>query len=236
MKIEDMKLLFEDADILVCEKPAGVPSQSDKTGDYDMVNKLKNYLFEKEPKNGEPYIGLVHRLDRPVGGVMVFAKTPLAARRLSESIRSKDMIKRYLAVLNFDAGNECAKEPKRLCDYLIKDARMNCSHITNAKDKNAKKAELFYQIREVRNGLSLAEIELLTGRHHQIRVQMAENLGGVWGDTKYNSLFKEKKGFYRMGLYAYELSFTHPVKKKKMCFTSYPSGEPFDFFHLKEIN
>ncbi len=233
MKQVQINILFEDADIIVCEKPSGVPSQSDKTGDYDMVNRLKNYLFEKEPKKGEPYIGLIHRLDRPVGGIMVFAKTPLAAKRLSESVRGNDMKKQYLAVLNYDGTKELLKDKKQLIDYLVKDARTNCSRITSAQDKDGKKAELFYQIKEVKEGCSLAEVELMTGRHHQIRLQMATHLGGIWGDTKYNPMFKDKAGFSRMGLYAYQLAFTHPITKRKVDFTLLPDGEPFDLFALK---
>ena len=233
MKQVEINIIFEDNDVIVCEKPSGIPSQSDKTGDYDMVNRLKNYLFEKDPKKGEPYIGLIHRLDRPVGGIMVFAKTPLAAKRLSESVRGNDMKKRYLAVLNYDGTKELINKPKQLVDYLEKDARTNCSRITTAQDKNAKKAELFYQIKEVKEGCSLVEVELKTGRHHQIRLQMATHLGGIWGDTKYNPLFQDKTGFSRMGLYAYQLEFTHPITKRKVKFTLLPEGEPFDLFTLK---
>lgn len=233
MKTVELKILFEDSDIIVCEKPSGVPSQSDKTGDYDMVNRLKNYLFEKDPKKGEPYIGLVHRLDRPVGGIMVFGKTPLATKRLCESVRSKDMMKRYLAVITYDGTNSLNKEPKLLTDYLVKDGRTNCSRITSAKDKSGKKAELFFQIKEVKEGCSLAEVELLTGRHHQIRLQMATHLGGIWGDTKYNPLFKDRRGFSSIGLYAYQLAFTHPITNRKVSFKSNPSGEPFHLFSIK---
>lgn len=230
MKEIEINVLFEDSEMIVCEKPSGISSQSDKTGDYDMVNRLKNYLFQKAPAGGEPYIGLIHRLDRPVGGIMVFAKTSFAARKLSESIRSGDMRKWYLAVLNYDGTGELGKEPKLLTDYLAKDGRSNCSRITGEKDKNGKKAELYYQIKEVKEGCSLAEIRLLTGRHHQIRLQMAAHLGGIWGDTKYNSLFQEKSGFFRMGLFAYRLEVTHPRSGKKLAFTLLPHGEPFDLF------
>lgn len=233
MKTKEIKILFEDSDIIVCVKPSGVPSQSDKSSDYDMVNRLKNYLFEKEPKKGEPYIGLVHRLDRPVGGIMVFGKTPIATKRLCASIQKKEVKKRYLAVLTYCADDRAFKEPELLTDYLVKDGRTNCSCVTNAADKNAKKAELLFQIRQVKEELSLVEVELLTGRHHQIRVQMAAHLGGIWGDTKYNPLFQEKKGFYPIGLYSYRLELIHPITHKKVCFTSYPEEEPFCQFQIK---
>lgn len=227
MLTKEITILFEDADILVCEKPAGIPSQSDKTSDYDMVNRLKNYLFQKNPKAGEPYIGLVHRLDRPVGGVMVFAKTKAAARALSESIRSKEMSKNYLAILNFDGHDELLKEPQLLTDYIKKDGRTNLSKITESQDKEGKKAELLYVIKAAEDGLSLAEITLLTGRHHQIRVQMAAHLGGILGDTKYNPLYQNKPGFYKIGLYAYKLEFAHPNSKKLLSFEFIPIEEPF---------
>ncbi|MEG2511867.1 MAG: RluA family pseudouridine synthase [Acetivibrio sp.] len=229
MKQEELNIIFEDEDILVCIKPQGVPSQSDKTGDFDMVNQLKNFLFRKSPSQGEPYVGLIHRLDRPVGGIMVFAKNKEAAKILSESIRNRDMTKRYLAVLNYNK-EPVKKEEQLLTDYMIKDGRTNLSKITNAQDKNGKKAQLTYRIREIKEEYSLAEILLLTGRHHQIRLQMAAHLGGIVGDTKYNPLYQEKKGWNKMGLYAYELTLIHPKTKKRMSFQSIPKEEPFDLF------
>lgn len=220
------RILHEDSHIVVCEKPPGVPSQSDKTGDYDMVNGLKNYFYEKEPEKGQPYIGLVHRLDRPVGGIMVFARTPFAAKNLSEQSRMRQMKKRYLAVLTGELS-ETPGEPVLLTDYLVKDARTNLSRVSSEKDKNAKKAQLYYKVLGVRDGLTLVEVELLSGRHHQIRVQLSKHMTGIWGDTKYNPAYQKKDGFYKLALYACQLEFSHPKTKKQMNFRLTPVEEPF---------
>ena len=155
MMMEEINILFEDDHILVCEKPAGVPSQSDKTADFDMVNRLKNYLYEKDSGMTNPYIGVVHRLDRPVGGIMVFAKTPFAAKQLSEQIQKREMKKKYLTVTTTDLTKEIGKEKILLTDYLLKDGRTNLSRISGEKDKNAKKAQLYYKVLKVSGELSL---------------------------------------------------------------------------------
>lgn len=229
---DKLNILFEDEHILVCEKPVGVPSQSDKTGDMDMVNRLKNYLYEKDWNKTNPYISVIHRLDRPVGGIMVFAKSPLAAKNLSEQIQKKEMNKKYLAVLTADLTKELGREKELVIDYLVKDGRTNLSRISSEKDKNAKKAQLYYKVLRVREELSLVEIELITGRHHQIRVQMSNHGTGLWGDTKYNPLFQQQKGWINLALFAYHLEFLHPKTKKIMKFELLPSGEPFDQFEL----
>lgn len=222
----ELHILHEDDHILVCEKPPGVPSQSDKTADYDMVNQLKNYLYEKDNRI-QPYIGLIHRLDRPVGGIMVFAKTPFAAKNLSEQIRLREMKKHYMAVVTQDLTEELNQERQLLTDYLVKDQKTNLSRVTSEKDRNGKKAQLYYQVLKVSEGLSFVEVELITGRHHQIRVQMSKHKGGLWGDTKYNPLFQKKEGFHQLALFAYRLEFSHPKTKKLMKFRLMPTGEPF---------
>lgn len=267
-------ILYEDNDIIVCEKPPGVPAQSDKSADFDMVNRLKNYIFEKEQK--QPYIGLIHRLDRPVGGIMLFAKAPNIAKELSEQVRLKKIIKKYLAVTTSDLSSELGKDKVLLIDYIVKDGRTNLSKITNDKDKNGKKAELYYRTVEVidnlnevnnnmidennvnnmndennvhdknimndknQNKLSLVEVELLTGRHHQIRIQMASRGNPLWGDTKYNPMFTNhensnpvlnSKRWTNVALYAYQLEFSHPKTKKWMKFQLLPNVEPFNYFN-----
>lgn len=225
----EINLLFEDSDIIVCEKPAGVPSQSDKTADFDMVNRLKNYVYEKAGMKEQPYIGIVHRLDRPVGGIMVFAKTPMAAKQLSEQIRLKEVRKYYRAVITEDLTKELGNDKRLLTDYLVKDGRTNLTKITIQKDKNAKKAQLYYQVLQVKEALSLVDIELLTGRHHQIRVQMAEHVGGLFGDTKYNQKMQGEKGWKNIALFAYKLEFKHPKTKQTLCFTLEPQGDIWEF-------
>lgn len=222
-------ILLEDRDILVCRKPAGVPVQSDKTLDYDLVNQLKNYLHEKE-ENKLPYIGLVHRLDRPVGGVMVFAKTPQAAKELSKQIQEKKMEKTYLCVVQKDLSEQVGRERTYLEDYIRKDGRTNTSVIVPKSDKAGKCAQLYYRVLEVVDGNSLVEIRLLTGRHHQIRVQMAAHVGGLVGDTKYNPLATREQGRKGVALYSNSLRFLHPKTKKTIYVTDFPEGELWDCF------
>ena len=191
-------IIYEDSHVIVCEKPVGMLVQSDRSMDVDMVNELKNYLYEKQTEKKEPYLGLVHRLDRPVGGVLVFGKTPVAAKSLSSQVSGEQvgknplpkMEKKYYAVVDKDLSDKLGEEAQELVDYLVKDARTNTSKITNANDKNGKKAVLYYQVLAVTKDeqgypVSLTEVTLKTGRHHQIRVQMAGNQMPLWGDTKY---------------------------------------------------
>lgn len=211
-----MKVIYEDNHIIVVIKEPNIPSQSDKTGDIDMLTLVKNYVKEKYNKPGEAYIGLVHRLDRPVGGIMVFARTSKAASRLSEQIRNKTLKKRYLAVVD---GQFNEKEGA-LADYLYKDERNNISKVVEATKKNAKRAELDYEVLNYddKRDLSLVKIDLHTGRHHQIRVQMAHAGHSLFGDQKYGVRGKGKQ----IRLWAYEIEFEHPITKEVLKFTDYP--------------
>lgn len=225
----EQNILLEDKDIVVCQKPAGVPVQSDKTLDYDFVNQLKNYLYRKDGANN-PYIGLVHRLDRPVGGVMVFAKTPQAAKELSRQVQERRIEKTYICVVQKDLSEQLGQEKVYLEDYLRKDGRTNTSKIVPKTDKIGKCAKLYYRVLEVVDGKSLVEVNLLTGRHHQIRVQMAAHVGGIVGDTKYNSLATREEGRNGVALFSNSLRFLHPKTKKPICVTAVPKGEVWDCF------
>ena len=218
----EIDILYEDGQLLVCRKPAGVPVQSGKVGQKDMVSILRNYRNGKE---GDTYIGLVHRLDQPVQGVMVFGKTKMAAAGLSRQITDGRMKKQYLAVT-------CGKPMKKqgaLVDYLLKDGRTNTSSIVPEGTKGAKRAELRYRIIAETPGYALAEIELLTGRHHQIRVQMAGAGMPLAGDRKYNLSDAGQTEKY-VALAAHRLSFEHPVLKKEICFEGKPEGAIFKKF------
>ena len=218
----EIDILYEDGQLLVCRKPAGVPVQSGKVGQKDMVSILRNYRNGKE---GDTYIGLVHRLDQPVQGVMVFAKTKMAAAELSRQITDGRVRKQYLAVI-------CGKPIKKqgvLVDYLLKDARTNTSSIVPEGTKGAKRAELRYRIIAETLGYALAEIDLLTGRHHQIRVQMAGAGMPLAGDRKYNLSDAGQTEKY-VTLAAHRLSFEHPVLKKEICFEGKPEGAIFKKF------
>ena len=211
-----MKIIYEDNHIIVVEKPVNIPSQADKTGDEDMLTLVKKYIKEKYNKPGEVYLGLVHRLDRPTGGVMVFAKTSKAASRLSEQVRNKDFVKKYLCIID----GKMEKEEGTLKDYLYKNEKNNMSRIANPNEKNAKEAILDYKIIKYNEeiNLSVAEILLHTGRHHQIRVQFSSRNHSLYGDQKYGTRGRGKQ----LALWAYSLSILHPITKERMEFKAYP--------------
>lgn len=166
-----LKILYEDNHIIVVEKPVNIPSQGDKTGDLDMLTIIKEYLIKKYNKPGDAYLGLVHRLDRPTGGIMVFAKTSKAASRLSEQIRENEFHKKYLAIVD----GKMEENRGHFEDYLYKNERTNTSRIAKKSEKNAKFASLDYEVLKYNEeiDMSVVKIDLHTGRHHQIRVQFA---------------------------------------------------------------
>ena len=211
-----LNILYEDNHIIVVVKEPGIPSQADKTKDDDMLTIIKAYLKEKYNKPGNVYLGLVHRLDRSVGGVMVFAKTSKAASRLSEQVRNKQVKKNYIAVVKGKIENLNGV----MQDYLVKDERQNKSFVTNKNTKNAKLAELEYEVvkyDEVTN-MSLVKIDLKTGRHHQIRVQFSSRNHALCGDTKYGTRSRSKQ----LALWSYNLKFYHPTTKEKLEFKYLP--------------
>ena len=214
--MQNLKVIYEDNHIIVVEKKPNIPSQSDKTGDIDMLTIVKEYIKEKYNKPGNVYLGLVHRLDRPVGGIMIFAKTSKSASRLSNQVREKIFKKEYLAVV------DGKPEPKSgtLEDYLYKDERNNISKVVKKEKKNAKLAKLDYELvkyNEMKN-LSLLKINLHTGRHHQIRVQLSNFGHSIYGDQKYGKRGKGKQ----IALWAYKLTIEHPITKEKMEFVDEP--------------
>lgn len=223
VKIEEneinLKVIYEDNHIIVVEKPANIPSQGDKTGDLDMLTIIKAYLKEKYNKPGNVYLGLVHRLDRPVGGVMVFAKTSKAAARLSEQVREKVFKKKYLVIVN----GKFEEKKGTLKDYLLKKERLNKSRVVEEGTKNSKYAELDYEVLKYdkEQNLSLLKINLHTGRHHQIRVQLSSRDHSIYGDAKYNGRGSARQLY----LWAYELTIQNVVSKEEMTFTSIPEKE-----------
>ena len=226
-----LNVIYEDNHILVVEKPVNIPSQADKTGDMDMLTLVKEYLKEKYQKPGNVYVGLVHRLDRPVGGIMIFAKTSKAASRLSESIRTKDFQKTYLAVVH----SENLKSEAVLEDYMWKNEALNKSMIVSKEKHGAKLARLQYRVIEsIENSLSLVEIQLETGRHHQIRVQFSSRGNSLYGDQKYGSGPKGEQ----IALWAYKIHFKHPVKDEWMCLECKPKATRIwsNFNFLSETN
>ena len=212
----NINILYEDNHVLVVEKPINVPTQEDNSKDKDLLTILKEYIKEKYNKPGNVYLGLVHRLDRPVGGVMVFAKTSKAASRLSEQIRTNKFNKVYNAICNGNLLDE-----GRLEDKLLKDTKRNIVKV----DKNGKIAILNYKKIMKKSDLTLVEIKLETGRSHQIRVQMSHNNTPLYGDQKYN---KHAKVGEQLALFAKKLEFYHPITKELMTFElPLPNREPF---------
>ena len=217
--MQKLKVIYEDNHIIVVEKPANIPSQGDKTGDLDMLTIIKAYLKEKYNKPGNVYLGLVHRLDRPVGGVMVFAKTSKAAARLSEQVREKVFKKKYLVIVN----GKFEEKKGTLKDYLLKNERLNKSRVVEEGTKNSKYAELDYEVLKYdkEQNLSLLKINLHTGRHHQIRVQLSSRDHSIYGDAKYNGRGSARQLY----LWAYELTIQNVISKEEMTFTSIPEKE-----------
>lgn len=213
------KVIYEDNHLLVIEKPQNVLVQADNTNDLDLLTSLKKYIKEKYNKPGEVYLGLVHRLDRPVGGVMVFARTSKSASRLSNMIRLGEFEKTYLAIVEGKVPDEGVFE-----DYLLKLENENKTIV----DEKGKYSKLSYKLLSSKNGLSLVKIKLDTGRSHQIRVQFSSRGFALWGDQKYNS--KAKVG-EQIALWAYEIKFKHPVREELMDFKcNPPMNEPWNLF------
>lgn len=212
------QIIFEDQYILVCVKPAGIPTQSRQISTPDMVSILKNHLHSSGSKKGEPYLALIHRLDQPVEGLLVFAKTPSAARSLSQQLQSSGFNKLYLALLSAVPEQQEAD----LEDYMVKDGRVNISRVCTPDTPGARLARLHYRILGTQGSSALAEITLGTGRHHQIRVQMAHIGCPIMGDTKYGSSDTPKPPAGQLQLYAVNLSFRHPVTNAPLSFRHTP--------------
>lgn len=272
--MKDLEVIYEDNHIIVVIKPQNIPTQKDESEDMDMLTLVKKYIKVKYNKPGNVYAGLVHRLDRPTGGLLVFARTSKAASRLSEQIKNREFDKKYLTVLD-GIPNE---RTKKLEHFLKKDEKTNIVKIVPRSEDGAKKAELIYnvvdtysdyievprvpnertkinqheilvkdenkQIDEIKtekkaiNKLSLVEVELLTGRSHQIRVQMASLKTPVYGDVKYGEIKDDgKKMSNNLALWAYKLSFVHPTTKNLMNFKVLPpiETEPWNKFSNNEI-
>ncbi len=229
-------ILYEDEQIIVAYKPAGIATQTSRVGQQDMVSELKNYLCEKSEKKGEPYLGLIHRLDQPVSGLLVFAKTKSSAAALSVQINTDEIQKYYYAIV---LGKPKAEQDV-LVDYIYKDGRNNKSFIVREDFPEAKKAVLEYRrvktlvALEENEEASLLEIHLLTGRHHQIRAQLANADMPILGDGKYGNIksksFSKDSACRNLALCAYKLRFKHPITGEELTFEREPEDEIFASF------
>lgn len=228
--MQNLDIIYEDNDIILCRKPAGVATQTKRLGQQDMESLLKNYRAKKKEP---PYIGVVHRLDQPVEGLMVFAKNQNAAASLSKQIQKKMIGKHYYAV----SAHAPAQKEGRLEDYLITDKKINVTSVVEGIPKEAKKAVLEYKVVGEADGLYLFDIHLHTGRQHQIRVQMAHMGCPLLGDAKYGddshgkgmSVENENCG---LALCSYRLIFSHPATGKKMDYGISPTGDVFRGFDV----
>lgn len=225
MQDNELVILYEDNHIIVVMKPQMVACCPDESGDDSLLDCVKRYIKSAYGKTGNVFLGLVHRLDRPTGGVMVFAKTSKAAARLSEQMKSGGFEKKYFAVL---CGVPSRKKAV-LENYLRKNSINNMVYVCTQTEEGAKFASLDYEIKEERGGLSLAEIRLHTGRTHQIRVQTAALNCPVYGDMRYGG---EKAVKGKLALWAYSLRFTHPTTGDRLRFEIMPPAEssPWNLF------
>lgn len=225
---EKPAILYEDNAIIVCHKPAGLATQTKRLGQQDMESLLKNYRAQK---GEQPYIGIVHRLDQPVEGVMVFAKTKEAAGSLSKQVQNRSIGKHYYAIAQ--TGKHCG-EKGELADYILADRKNNCSRVVKEGTPFAQLARLSYQVIRViedKNGqkpVALFDILLHTGRHHQIRVQFANMGCPLVGDAKYGGA--EAK--LQLALCSYRIAFAHPLTSQRMDFTVTPKSKVFELFQL----
>ncbi len=201
-----IEVLYEDNMVIVVNKKPNIPMQQDSSGDMDLLTLTKAYIKAKYQKKGNVYLGLVHRLDRPVGGVVVFARNSKAASRLTKQLLNDEFVKEYYAIIDGKTDKSGFLE-----DYLLKDSQTN----TTIVDDRGKYAKLAYELIACKENLSLVKIKLYTGRSHQIRVQFSSRNMPLYGDQRYNK--KAKKG-EQIALLAKSLSFNHPVSKEKMYF------------------
>lgn len=215
MDEKDLIILHEDNHIIVVLKPQNVACCPDESGDDNLFDCVKRYIKTTYSKSGNVFLGLVHRLDRPTGGVMVFAKTSKAAARLAEQMKGGGFEKRYLAVL----CGVPSRPRATLENYLRKNSLTNTVYVCTQTEEGAKFASLDYEVKECAEGLALAEVNLHTGRTHQIRVQMASINCPVYGDMRYGG---EKAVKGKLALWAYSLRFTHPTTGEKLRFEAEP--------------
>lgn len=213
-------ILFEDKDILVCYKPAGLATQTARATEQDMVSVLRNY---RKAAGEEPYIGVVHRLDQPVEGLLVFAKHKAGAADLSSQIQQRTFCKEYLAVVSGELSKEGQLE-----DYLLRDRQGGCAKVVSAKTPGARSARLSFHVLETQGAQQLVSVLLHTGRFHQIRAQLAHAGAPILGDVKYGG----RPTRMPLALCASRLTFAHPATGERQSFCVKPAGEAFQNWNV----
>lgn len=225
-----INILYEDNHLLVVEKPFNIPVQADSSKDLDLQRALKDYLIEEYNKPGEAFLAIVHRIDRPAGGAIIFAKTSKGASRLSDQMRRQKIERSYYAICH----GIPEKTQDKLVDYLVKDHRENKSYVVKKQSKNSQKAILHYQMVDVHQNYALCKVSLETGRPHQIRAQFANIGHPLYGDQKYGP--ELNKPGQQLALWSSELKFKHPTKDEEIHIESLPPQispwSSFGFFTL----
>ncbi len=225
----EKRILFEDNHLIVVNKLPSEIVQGDKTGDEPLSEALKQYLKEKYHKPGNVFLGVVHRLDRPVSGVLVFAKTGKALSRMNELLKQRTLQKTYWAIVK----NRPPQTIGKLVHYLVRNQKKNKSFVRQAPGKESKEAILSYRLLASGERYHLLEVDLHTGRHHQIRAQLAAIGCPVKGDLKYG--FSRSNPDASISLHARKVSFVHPVKKEKLEITADPPHDVLWDYFLKQV-
>ena len=216
-----INVIYEDNHVLVVEKPINIPVQEDSSKDLDFLTLLKDFIKKRDNKPGNVYLGLIHRLDRPVGGIMVFAKTSKCASRLSEQVRNRTFKKSYYAIVEGKVESKST-----LVDKLLKDTKNNIVKV----DESGKESILDYELVEYKENLSLVKINLKTGRSHQIRVQFSSRIHPLYGDQKYN---RNALVGQQIALFSNSISFNHPITKESLTFEiDLPNRKPWNIFKV----
>ncbi len=224
------QIVYEDNHIIIINKLPSEIVQGDKTGDLPLSEKIKNYIKQRDLKPGNVFCGVIHRLDRPVSGLIIFAKTSKALSRFNELFREKTIQKSYLAVVK----NKPPKKKDTLVHYLIKNEKTNVSKAFNMPNKNTTKAELEYEVIGSSDNYHLLKIKLLTGRHHQIRCQLSAISSPIKGDLKYGFDRTNEGGFIH--LHSYLLQFIHPIKKEEILISALPISRDPIWVYFSKLN
>ena len=217
-------IVYEDNHLLIVVKPPNMPAQADASGDLDLLTAMKDYIAKKYQKPGAVYLGLVHRLDRPVGGLMALARTSKAADRLSAQVREKSLSRQYVAAVR----GEVPASRGELCDWLLKDERTNTVTVARPGAQGAKEARLAYEVAGRAGELTLLRVKLFTGRSHQIRVQLSHAGMPIWGDARYGG----GRPGEQIALWGMHLGLVHPTRRERIAFTASAPREsaPWDRF------
>lgn len=222
------RILYEDNHLLIVNKLPGEIVQGDKTGDVCLIEDVKEYIKEKYDKPGNVFAGLVHRIDRPVGGAVIFAKTSKALSRMTQKIQNREFSKTYLAIVK----NRPPKDADELSDYMVKNEKQNKSYVVSSSTKGAKLAQLRYRVIASSDSYYLLEVELITGRHHQIRTQLSHIGCPIKGDLKYG--YPRSNPDASICLHAYKIKFEHPTLKTLVeVVAPKPEGTPWEFFEVE---